>query len=284
VVWPWLIARNRAHFLVGAISAAALATLVTFVRRRNIRFVATGAVGAALPLCMSLFHGSTAWWDCGFHFGTVHWPYMTMGLTDNLPGILAHRYGWTMEDLAAIVTTIPAHAVHHWPAEPIDVTIRQLLLAIYGTMLLLSGIGLGLHARRRDRRVLAALVTPWLMFFCFPPQIHERYLLFAAGAACLCAGVSVGMTLLGVFLSLVTFVMTLHCMMANNGGQQNPQFDQWLAQQFPRFFDSGDAAGKVFRFFEGTHPDLGWAVLLCGGIFLYFTLAQRWRATRAIQQ
>jgi hypothetical protein len=274
VIWPWLLARNRPHLVTGLVCSIAVATLVVVVRPRTVPVVAAGAAGTALLLCMDLFHGSHAWWDCGFHYGTVHWPWMITGFTDNLPGILKIHYGWT--DPSMIAATVPDHLMlGRWPAEPMDITIGQLLVGIYIITLLLSGIGVGAHARRRDRRLLVALVAPWLMFFCFPPQIHERYLLFAAGAACLCAGVSVGMTLLGVFLSLVTFIMTLHCMMigaAEHDPANIDRFGQELSQRFPHLF-SADGGGKVFDFLQGTHPDLAWAVLLCAGIFLYYSLA-----------
>jgi hypothetical protein len=42
--------------------------------------------------------------------------------------------------------------------------------------------------------------------------VHERYLLFAAGAGCILVGCGLGMTLLDLFLTAVTFIMTFHTM------------------------------------------------------------------------
>ena len=44
-------------------------------------------MGASLLLCMIAFHGSRAWADCSWGFGTYHWEWMVMGQTSNLPGL-----------------------------------------------------------------------------------------------------------------------------------------------------------------------------------------------------
>ena len=77
--------------------------------------------------------------------------------------------------------TIPAKLLWLYPAAAIDVSVKGFLMACFWTTLILSALGAGMHARRRDARVLIALTAPWLLFFCFPPQIAERDLLFARG-------------------------------------------------------------------------------------------------------
>jgi hypothetical protein len=273
VVWPWLLKRNLDRWWVGIEVAGAMVAAVLFVRPRGVVYVTAGAVGAALLLCMSLFHGSTAWYDCGIHFGLIHWPYLIMGLTDNLPGILQHDFNWPAMDIDITAFTIPAGWIGHAPH---DVSMRIFLRSLFWIMLLLCSLGAGMHARRRDPRILIALTGPWLMFFCFPAQIHERYLLFAAGVSCICAGVSLGMTLLGVFLSAVTFAMTLHSMLVNATPGNQRALGLLLAKQFPGWFNA-NTGNQLLQVLYGTQPDLGYAVVLCALIFVYFSIAPRRR-------
>jgi len=105
-VWPWFLKRNRPQWETGYLSAWVLAGAVLLIRPRGIAYLAAAATGAALLLCILVFHGSTAWYDCGLHFGTIHWPYMIMGRTDNLPGIMENDFNWSHDDITVIVTTI----------------------------------------------------------------------------------------------------------------------------------------------------------------------------------
>lgn len=82
------------------------------------------------------------------------------------------------------------------------------------------------------------------------------------------------MTLLGIFLTIVTFVMTLHCMLAAAGATGRHELGVLLGGQFPGCFSSGSGE-MLLRVLNGTHPDLGYAVVLCGLIFLYFSPALR---------
>jgi hypothetical protein len=277
VTWPWLIQRNHSQWWIGVLAAAAMITAIQLIRPRGIPYAAAAALGTALLLCMSLFHGSSAWYDCGFHFATIHSPRLTVGYTDNLPGIMASDFAWPMMKLDTTAFTIPSYYFVVSPALATNVPVGQFLRWLFGGTLAISCLGVGMHACRRSPRMLIALTAGWLMLFCFAPQIPERFLLFAAGISCICAGASTGMTLLGVFLSLVTFVMTLHRMLASNPAMLRP-FGKELARQFPNLFtaSSGD---KLLEGINGTYPDLGYAVILCTLVFLYFSIAPSKRNT-----
>ncbi len=156
-----------------------------------------------------------------------------------------------------------------WPASALNVTSKQLFDTIYAILLTISGLAIGLQARRNDRRLLAALVTPWLLFFMFPVQIQERYLLFAAGVSVISVGQSIGAALLGIFLSFVTTVMTLNVMMDHG---DVGAFGAKLCKAFPRLFSP--ASGQTIReYIQGTHPDIAWGVLVAAGVFFYLSLA-----------
>jgi hypothetical protein len=276
VSWPWCLARNRSDWYMGAIASLILVCASLGLRPRSRPFVWAATAGTASLLCMRLFHGSHAWWDCAFHYASVHWPFMIMGRTSNLPGILQVQYGWP-QWIHATALTIPPIAGHWamistlgcWPAVPLNVTSKMLFNSIYTVLLIVSGIGIGLQARRKDRRILVALITPWILFFTFPVQIHERYLLFAAGCSAICIGQSVGMMLLGVVLTGITLAMTLNLMMLY--GPSLNAFGQNLAQCFPSLC-SPQSGQTLLRYIDGTHPDIGWAVLVIAAVFLYVSL------------
>ena len=213
--WPWLLPQNRPNWYVGLLASAALAAAALILRRRSQSYVLASVAAGGLLACIWLFHGSTAWWDCAIHYGSVHWPYMVTGPASNLPATFELRFGWAQQ-VDQIAFTLPAIHGHWprfiadqfwWPSADLDVNAKMLFNTLYGITLLISGIAIGLQARRNDRRILVALVTPWIMFFLIPVQIQERYLLYASGAAACCIGDSVGMALLGLLITIFSAIM-----------------------------------------------------------------------------
>jgi hypothetical protein len=278
VYWPWLLRQNRSSWYLGILAGIALATTALLLRRRDLPYLLAAVVAGGLFSCIALFHGGTGWWDCGIHYGSIHWPYLETGPTSNIPAIFQHRFGWD-RDVEQIAFTVPAIHGHWpsfmaakfwWPAGELDVTAKMLFDTIYGAMLLLSGIAIGLQARRNDRRMLVALVTPWIMFFLFPVQIQERYLLFGAGAAACCIGESIGMALLGLLLTIFSFIMQLTCMLTFHGADRDA-FGQNLADAFPRIF-TPTSGETMLQYLSAMHPDMGWGILVVGLIFLYVSL------------
>jgi len=284
VYWPWLLKRNRADWLTGLVATAGLAAGVLTIRPRGIFYLSACATGTALLLCMSVFHGSSAWYDCGFDFGMNHWPRLEVGLTDNLPAIMVHGFHWAETDfkIIAVSFTIERHLLWIFPGHQIDVAVPLglFLRRLCGCTIALCCLGAGIHARRRSPRVLIALSAIWLMFFCFPPQIDQRYLLFAAGISCICAGAGGGMTLLGMLLWVVSLVMTATTLLLHASTADRDLLVVRLARQFPHLFSSKPTAPshlpagqRLFYNLAVTHPDLGYAVILITLIFLYYSVA-----------
>jgi len=278
VYWPWLLRQNRSSWYMGLLAGAALAAAALFLRRRALPWLLAAVTAGGLFACIALFHGSTSWWDCGFHFGSIHWPYLVTGPVSNLPAIFQIRFGWD-RDVDQIAFTLPAIHAHWpgfiaakswWPAAGLDVTAKMFFNSIFGVMLILSGIGIGIQARRNDRRMLVALVTPWIMLFTFAVQMQERYLLYGAAAAACCIGDSIGMALLGFLLTIISATMTLNCMLTYNLADR-AAFGENLSQAFPHIF-SPQSGETILQYLQATHPDLGWAVLVIGMVFLYLSL------------
>ena len=268
VLWPFLSKENRPYFIAGWALAVTVVIAPQFLSIKRRLLIAAGAAGMSLLLCAVIFNGNFNWLYIGWGYGTRHYYRMTQGVSDNLAGLLHERYHWENIDETAL--TLDAHPVHLWPtstvllATPTNWSIREVLVGIYVVTFLLSVVGIALQYRRNDPRFLIAIATPWLMFFTFLPQIHERYLLYAAGVGSCMAVMSLGMSLMNVFLTLLTTVMTLHVMLhtaiSNGyvhdfGNNVSPSFKFTLIQAIRR-----------------TYPDAAWAVMLCVGVFLYMSL------------
>jgi hypothetical protein len=275
--WPFFLKSNRQFWWLGILSGAILSACVLFVSFRNLPFVLAGAVACGLLLCLLLFDGSDGWLKCTFAYGLDHWPYMIQGLTSNIPAVFEQRFGWSHEaqDTAFTLTAIPrrwpsfltAHQL--WPAVDWDISAKTLFDSIFVFLLILSGISVGLQARRNDRRMLAALVTPWLLFFLIPVQIHERYLVFGAGAAVCAIGADIGAFFLWLFLSACSSIMLVDVLFHGQPGGID-QVGQNLDTLAPRIF-SADSGQTISQYVAATHPDIAWGLVVIALVYLYLS-------------
>ena len=211
------------------------------------------AIAASLGSTYLFFNASSYWLQSGLVVGTSHYMSMQMGTTSNLPAILAENYGWN--DPTDVVFGIK-----------FPVTMRTLLLAIYFALSLWCVIRAAVHNRRGDPRVVLAICLPWLLFYCLPAQIHERYLIFfsaCAGALVVCGA---GWALLGLIVTGVGLIITVHNMVRANFIPPVPPSD-------PRHTPFTVANYLA----QGTHPGIAWMLLLIAVIGLY-TITVRSRA------
>ena len=239
-----------------ALIAASLAVLLSarLIRRWPDRLVLVfGATAAALLGGVHFFDASNAWWRCGINYGTHHYPQMHMGAA-NLPALLNHRFGW--QSPAETMFTLGTHKV----------TVQQATRGLFYAGLAVSLWAVARQARRRDPRLLVAVVAPWLVFFSLPTQIHERYIIYGAAVAAVCVGQSIGMALLGVFLTAVAWVTSVRIMLGNP--LQTGAFGAHLQTYAPDWF--GPTSGFTLYFnLNRTYPDVAWAVLLAMLVTVY---------------
>ncbi|HEY1921538.1 MAG TPA: hypothetical protein VGG44_02140 [Tepidisphaeraceae bacterium] len=286
VFWPWLLPRNRGAWYLGCIAGVAVITSALLLPRRSQGYLLAAILGGGLFSCMALFHGTTAWWDCAVHYGSIHWPYMYIGPTSNIPAIFQIRFGWS-RDIDQVAFTLPAIQRHwpsfitsryFWPAFDFDVTAKVMFDSIYIFTLVLSGIAIGIQTRRNDRRALVAFVTPWVMFFLFPVQMQERYLLWGGAAAACCIGDSVGAALLGVMLMIFSLMMPMK-ILVDIGSSDLDQLGDNLSRAVPWLF-SPDSGQTIKQYLDGTQPDIAWGMLIVGMAFLYLSFTKSPRASR----
>lgn len=223
-----------AIIFVIAVTAIAVAIMMrkpmrTRFGRASAFYVGSFALTVSLLACPALFGGSLAWFNSGYRYGTYHFQALTLGPVGNLPALLTAHFGWK---------------------EPSDLvfgkfTLKTVLAAIYGVCLVLSGLAAAIQSRRGSMRVLLALSAPWILFYAILAQMHDRYLVFAAGITALSAGVGPGYIALHLLLSVIATAP----MIGKDGGKFIPQS---IAEYLPSIF-----------------PDIGYVVLMIAAIFLW---------------
>lgn len=233
----WMLRTPEAlvSFVVLFLIIAASATLVGKSWRA---FYICSTLGVSLLVTGIAFNGSFGWLWVGFEYGSRHHMEMTMGPTPNLAAILAHRFGWGLNDT---LLTIGGSAIQ----------VRSFLILLYALTLLANAIGMARHDATGNRRVLLAIAAPWVLMFAFMPQMHDRYLFWGGTITALCAAVSLGATLLHLVIMFLALLPIASDLLAVNPGTPNSQWHEMLMR---------------------TWPDSSWAMLLATLILLYLCL------------
>jgi hypothetical protein len=259
ILWPLMGAGNRGRWpMLMLIGGAGLYLAATWlVNRRWRALVPLAGAAAAIFAGMAFFDNSPAWWSVGYRYGAEKFYTLVAGPNANLPALLQDRYQW--RSLTETAMTIPAHIAWHWPDSPLDVTTRQFLLALYFIALASCTVIAGIHWRRGDRRFLVAASTLWLMFYCLLPQMIGRYLLFGSTVGAIAVAECLSLGFLVFFLSMVTAICTIQCMCLATSYTWAGQPNVITWQQF-------------YAYLQATTPDIGWAVLLSTGVFLYISI------------
>jgi hypothetical protein len=252
--WPWA-SHEKFSTRILALLPLALLIIARFFPRNLKPATYAGVFAGAILLTIPLFNADSNWYTIGFKYGTEKFDYMITGSGAWNIAKMQQVYFSTYnrpDDLFMIPFT---QTTVTNPFTKTAATYRDATLTIYAVALLLCSAGAAWHARRRrpDTRFLAAIATPWLCAFMILSQMHGRYTVWAAGLSALLAGVSVGLSLLGVLLSLI----------ATLGIMEN----QYL---FVRDYDP-----DTLRTLQALDPHLGWILLLIMGIFLYTSATPR---------
>jgi hypothetical protein len=263
-LWPVVLRGNHSLWPIMFCGVALYLAAAWFLRGRWFALLTISATAASVFASMALFASSPAWWTVGFRYGSEKFFHLIQGPNVNLAALLQWRYNW--RELTDLAVTLPAHLVFHWPAQSIDLTNRQFLLALYFVGLALCSIAAAVHWRRRDTRFLVAVSTIWLMFYCLLPQMIVRYLLFGATVAAITVAESFGLGLIAFFLSLVAAIGTLQTMAHANDWSNSPNADVWT---------------QLVTFFNQTIPSIAWAVLMASAVFLCVSLNLKRRSPPA---
>lgn len=268
VLWPWLLSDPPAGPVAGIafrhlrwdlitllFATAALPFLLTLLlRRKAARWRPTWRLASTLSLLLTLAlfwslslrpNASWSWYEIAFHYGTEKFPELEVGKTSSLAGILRQSYRWQTNDLVL-------NAARWHPA----VTLKQLLITLYASGVIALGVAAGLGQRRGNLdRALIAIPAVWVLFFAIMPQMHERYLLWGAACCAVLVVRHVGLMLLIVPLSLLSWAMTLLVMLESGSREK---------------FVLLGYTGRVWaRWIDASYPAAGWMVVLAAGVLVW---------------
>ena len=208
---------------------------------------------AALWIAPLLFHGDFSWLAIGFAYGAQKHDILAMGQGSyaNLGALLGHKYNWGYHDIVgSLSVTLP---FFHWVGR---LDLKTCMSILYGVFLVASAAAAAVHSRRRDPRFLLTLIVPWIVFPLVLGQMGSRYLVWACAISAVAVGVSTGLSLLHVLLTILSTGM--------------------VCQQMLRI-DPSRWPG-VFTLFSNTYPDIGWMMLLIAGIYLVSAMIPSRRA------
>jgi hypothetical protein len=256
----WQTGVARVWPVAGAVLAAM--AIVWWVRRRALATAAAAWVAGAVLLCAPLFGGSAQWFFVGIAHGTIARPGLSLGDNNNLANLLATKWGWKLEDptftlppgrvadrVAGFLRAVDPH-VELPPGQPVGLPLKYLLVVVWAGLTVACAFGAARHDRRRDARFLVAVAAPWVAMFAILGQMHQRYLLWGSALTCMAVGVSPGLLLLHLLLSVVAAGQEMVSMM---GSSKAP----------------GMTENVVFRLATGWAPGMGWAVLETAGLLVY---------------
>jgi hypothetical protein len=226
-------------FPLAVLMTALLAGIAAFWRRR--RFAICLASTALIVFGAGVaFDASFAWLHVGFQ--TDRYPVLHQGNTVNLPAILERFYSYGSDSPLMIGET--------------TYSLRKLLRGLAYAGLAVAALGVALRERSRDANLLVGFVAAWVVLYALMPQMHERYLVWAAATSAMLAARSVGGFLLHVTLTALQSAMLL-CSMIGSAGMTND----------PRF-------GELHFALRGLVPAAGWSTLTLSGVLLVWSFAR----------
>jgi len=135
--------------------------------------------------------------------------------------------------------------------------IRDLMLWSYGLCLALCGIAIAVQHDRRDRRLLFALATPWLLAFALLPQMQPRYLMWPAAFFTGAAAVGLdGLLVCAALVGAAVLNMLRDLYMGGNPGREWPPDDLDTITM-----RASHTVQHWLPVVANIYPDLGWGIL-----------------------
>jgi hypothetical protein len=244
VAVAWLSASRRWLALENApavaLSLLVLAPRLAAVRRLRLSrgFYCASLLAAALWSACLAFGGSTAWARIAFIAPTDARNMMSLGAT-NLPNLLEAKWHLSTSDPIGNPSSCLAGFTL--------VTWRTALRVGYATSTVLCGVAAFVNARRGSYRTLAALTAPWVLAFTLLPQMHERYLVWAAIVSATAVRVSLNLALLHVAVTVLATADILRPLVS-----QDPTF-----------------APVLLRLLRTVTPGSGWLLLAVAVAYVY---------------
>ncbi len=215
--WPATATLPRS---AGVAAVVALLVVPWVVRRKSLVTWSAIVAAAAVWAASGLFPSSWGWMRVGFEYGTHKFDHLSISRGEtgnNLGTLLADQYGWNTHDpmltlhLPDVAGRLYAGraAAPRWlhaaslDGVPLTLDVRQTMLVLYAALVLACGAAAAMQARRRDPRFLAAVIAPWMLMPNLLAQMMNRYQIWGAVLTSMLIGLSPGLGLLHVLVSLI---------------------------------------------------------------------------------
>ncbi|MDB5328550.1 MAG: hypothetical protein JWM57_4119 [Phycisphaerales bacterium] len=205
--------------------------------RRSLGVWFAGVLAATVWLAVWAYHGDWSWKTVGFEYGTHKFERaaLSVGSNSNLASILVDRFGWELHDPAFSLSppniaalwyggqspdSVPSW-VHDWNLDGAMMTLdlKQTTIVIYAVLLLVCGTAAAVHSRRRDTRILAAFIAPWVLMPNVLCQMMCRYQLWGAVLSAMLIAVRPELLLLHVLFSLLAAGMIGNQLLGGEAGR-----------------------------------------------------------------
>jgi hypothetical protein len=248
VIWPWLNANTVQNIWIGLGLAAMILVAPWWIAKKTVPAWIALVLAVAVLASAFTFGAEWDWLKVGFLYGPRRFMQLATGPASNLPALMAQTYGWKIDQILFTID-IERMAVR-W-----DVTVRAFAIALYAISLVLCSIGAAIHDRRNDAHLLISLIAPWVLLFAILPQMHERFLIWAAAISAAALAVSVGWALMHVLMTALSTLMILHYLLQAHA----------------------NVAPNALQKIAPTHPGLGWMILLIAAMWLYAAFFPRER-------
>jgi hypothetical protein len=276
VLWPWMhhVRPTSFGWVLLTLTVSCIAARFLPLRWAPTWLATNAAV--ALFACVPLFNTSMDWYMVGIKGPTHNWQLLYWCQAMNLGAILQEHYGWEWHQNINLDDYLSKIPIPHVSPEPVSMLqhpwinlvqflqhpwvfpMRYLMVAAFGVSLLLCGLAMAIHHRRKSPKFLFAMVAPWVLMFTLLPQMQNRYLVWAAAFSAAAAAISLEGLMLYLLIAVISIADTAVDMMQYTS--YTPLAQKWLPLLQPLF------------------PDVAWAVLLIAGIWLYLALTP-WRGT-----
>jgi hypothetical protein len=240
VIWPWLNANTVQSIWIGLALTAMILVAPWWIAKKTVPAWIALVLVAAIVASAFTFGAEWDWLNVGFLYAPRRFIEMASSATSNVPALMAQTYGWKIDQI--LFTISSERMAVHW-----EITVRAFAVALYCITLVLCAIGAAIHDRRNDAHLLISLIAPWVLLFAILPQMHERFLIWAAAISGAGIAVSVGWSLLHILLTALSSLMILHYLLQSHA----------------------NVAPQALQKIAPTHPGIAWMLLLIAGVYLY---------------
>jgi len=265
IKWPLLLAVVICGFSIArrgstqpgwTLPGSARREHVSTVRSKQgpLRFACILAILASVIFLAAFrFDGSFAWLTVGFP--TDRYYTLTMGPASNIPAILGEAWGLRIDDVVgrswidstlapsiAQLDRVLNNLTGLWLPEW-TLTLRRGLQLMTYLFMLLAALGVARCSRSGGVNVLFGVVAWWAVVFAFMPQMHERYLMWAAAMSSVLCVTGVAGIATFLLLTIASFEMQYVTMIFAAGSPV-----EWR---------------PLFGLLVPLNPWVGWAIATC---------------------